>query len=58
MSHAKTAMEKYRKHEKTRKYVTPEDINNFPTPELKATGYCDLADKKFRLAVLKKLNKQ
>lgn len=32
------------------------DINNSPTIESKAIECCDLADKEFRIAVLKKFN--
>lgn len=33
----------------------PKDTNNSPTIELKATEYSGVADKEFRIAVLKKL---
>lgn len=48
-------MQKYKEPNKPRKYVISK-INNSLTTELKATENCDLADKKFRIAVLKKFS--
>ena len=36
---------------------SPKDINNSPTAEPKVPAHCNLSDKEFKIAVLKKLNK-
>lgn len=55
--YVKTAMKDFKEHEKSRKHDTTKGSHkNLPITEQKDLKTCDLSDKYFIIAVLKKLN--
>lgn len=54
----KATMQYYKVMKNSGNMSSPKDNNNSPKTHLKGMEFCDLRDKKFKIAVLTKFNKQ